>query len=278
MAGATETPETADAPDARDSSGWSRYDKREQFVRYFWTLFAAATVVASWVYMDPGIRFLARSPYNLYDLFSRMWPPDMAYFSTIVDPMIQTVNIAIIGTIGAMLISFPVAFIAAENTTPNKATYFLGKFIVSLSRSVNGIVWGLITVVMFGPGVLAGMVAVAFRAIGFCSKLLAEEVEEIDRGSVEAIQAAGANTFLVLLYGILPQVKPAIVGISIYRWDINVRISTVIGFVGAGGIGVQLFTAINSFAWQSVLTILIAILGIVVVSEALSAYLRAKVR
>jgi phosphonate transport system permease protein len=258
--------------------GWERLDSRARLVRYVLWLLAGVTLIASWSFLDMRLGYLVTAPRNLADLFGRMVPPDVTYTSTIVEPMIPTINIAIVGTLFAILTSFPVAFLAASNTTPSKLTYVLGKFIISASRSINGIIWGLITVIMFGPGALAGMVAVGLRSIGFVSKLLGEEIEEIDRGAVEAVEATGANTFLRFLWGIFPQIKPALVGISIYRWDINVRISTVIGFVGAGGIGIELFRAINAFAWQSVLTILIAILGVVIVSEALSAYLRAKVR
>ncbi|MUW14287.1 phosphonate ABC transporter, permease protein PhnE [Halorubrum sp. CBA1125] len=257
---------------------WQRYDRRTRIGRYLMILASLIILAISWVSLELDFGYLLSAPANLADLFVRMYPPDWGYTTTIVDPMIQTINIAIVGTIVAVIIAFPVAFLSAKNTTPNKATYVLGKFIISFSRSVNGIIWGLITVIMFGPGALAGMVAVGLRAIGFVAKLLGEEIEEIATGSVEGVRATGAGTFLVFLYGIFPQIKPALVGISIYRWDINVRISTVIGFVGAGGIGVHLFEAIETFAWRTVLLILIAILGVVIVSEALSAYLRAKVR
>jgi phosphonate transport system permease protein len=207
-----------------------------------------------------------------------MYPPDVAYTSRIVEPLIETIQIAALGTIGALVLSIPVALLAAENTTPNAVTFWLGKLIVTVSRSVNTIIWALFFVVMFGSGPLAGAVAIAFRSIGFLGKLLGEEIEEIDFGQVEAVRAAGASSVQVLIYGILPQVKPALVGLSIYRWDINIRDSTVLGFVGAGGIGVQLFRAVNAFAWQSVATVLIVILGVVVATESLSAYTRALVR
>ena len=108
--------------------------------------------------------------------------------------------------------------------------------------------------------------------------LALQPVQEIDPGQVEAIQATGANSVEAAIYGIVPQIKPAFIGVATYRWDINVRASTIIGFVGAGGIGVELNTSINFFAWGQVLTILIAILGIVIISEVVSAYMRRKVR
>jgi phosphonate transport system permease protein len=130
---------------------------------------------------------------------------------------------------------------------------------------------------VFGPGPLAGICAVAARSVGFVAKLLAESIEEADRGQVEAIAATGASTGQVYLVGILPQVMPVLIGTTVYRWDINVRESSVLGFVGAGGIGLHLYASINQFAWQQVLVVLAAILVIVIASEAVSAYVRARI-
>ncbi|WP_367996280.1 phosphonate ABC transporter, permease protein PhnE [Haloferax volcanii] len=263
---------------ATDERRWERFDRRRRISRFVLTLVAAVAVVGSWQFMDIGIVRPETIPREVDDLLTRMYPPDVAYTTRIVEPLVETIQIAALGTIGALVLSVPVALLAAENTTPNAVTFWLGKLIVTVSRSVNTIIWALFFVVMFGSGPLAGAVAIAFRSVGFLGKLLGEEIEEIDFGQVEAVRAAGASSVQVLLYGILPQVKPALVGLSIYRWDINIRDSTVLGFVGAGGIGVQLFRAVNAFAWQSVATVLLVILGVVVATESLSAYTRALVR
>lgn len=263
---------------ATDERTWERFDRRRRVGRFVLTLAAAVAVVGSWQFMDIGIVRPVTIPREVGDLLTRMYPPDVAYTTRIVEPLIETIQIAALGTIGALVLSIPVALLAAENTTPNVATFWLGKLIVTVSRSVNTIIWALFFVVLFGSGPLAGAVAIAFRSVGFLGKLLGEEIEEIDFGQVEAVRAAGASSVQVLLYGILPQVKPALVGLSIYRWDINIRDSTVLGFVGAGGIGVELFRAVNAFAWQSVAMVLIVILGVVVATESLSAYTRALVR
>jgi phosphonate transport system permease protein len=257
---------------------WRRFDRRRRIGRFVGWVAALIVFVASWQFLDMGVTRPGTIPREINDLLTRMYPPDVAYAGEIVGPLIETVHIAALGTAGALVLAIPVALLAAENTTPNAATYWLGKLIVTVSRSVNTIVWALIFVVVFGTGPLAGAVAIAFRSVGFLGKLLGEEIEEIDFDQVEAVRAAGASPVQLLLYGILPQVKPALVGLSVYRWDINVRDSTILGFVGAGGIGVELFRAVNAFAWQSVATVLLVILGVVVVSEALSAYARTLVR
>lgn len=263
---------------ATDERSWQRFDRRRRLGRFVAWLAALGVFAASWRFLDTEIVAAETVPREINDLLVRMYPPDVAYAGEIVGPLIETLHIAALGTAGALVLSLPVALLAAENTTPNAATYWLGKLIVTVSRSVNTIVWALIFVVVFGSGPLAGAVAITFRSVGFLGKLIGEEIEEIDFGQVEAVRASGASPAQVLLYGVLPQVKPAIVGLSVYRWDINVRDSTILGFVGAGGIGVQLFRGVNAFAWQSVAMILIVVFGVVVASEAISAYTRRLIR
>jgi phosphonate transport system permease protein len=191
--------------------------------------------------------------------------------------LIETIHIATLGTFITILIAFPVAFLAARNTTFNAMTWFVGRFILVASRSVNTIVWGLLFVAIFGPGPLAGIWAIAFRSIGFMGKLVAEAIEEIDEGTVEAIEATGASRLQVLWIGILPQVLPVIYGTTVYRWDINIRESSVLGFVGAGGIGILLYSSINQFMWQEVTVIMIAVFGVVIASEFISATVRQRI-
>ncbi len=261
-----------------DYQTWQRRTPRQRIGRYVLILIAIVAAAISWQLLQINYGYLGTAPEEFMDLINRMYPPNVAYTGEIISPMIETVHIAILGTALAVLMSVPVSLLGAENTTPNQYTFFLGKLIISASRSVNVIIWALVFVIIFGSGALAGTLAIAVRSIGFCSKLIAEAIEEIDPGQVEAITATGANSVIAAIYGIVPQIKPAFIGVATYRWDINVRASTIIGFVGAGGIGVELNTSINFFAWQQVLTILIAILGIVIVSEVVSAYLRRKVR
>jgi phosphonate transport system permease protein len=261
-----------------DYQTWERRTPRERLGRYVLMLLVIVAAAISWQLLNINYSYLGTAPVEFMDLINRMYPPNVGYSEKILSPMIETIHIAILGTALAVLMSVPVALLGADNTTPNRYTFLLGKFIISASRSVNVIIWALVFVIVFGSGALAGTLAIAVRSIGFCSKLIAEAIEEIDPGQVEAVKATGANSIEAAIYGIAPQIKPAFIGVSTYRWDINVRASTIIGFVGAGGIGVELNTSINFFAWQQVLTILLAILVIVVISEVVSAYLRRKVR
>jgi phosphonate transport system permease protein len=206
-----------------------------------------------------------------------MFPPDWGHARALVGPLVQTVNIATLGTALSIVLAAPVAFCAALTTTPGRITYALARFVMVVSRSVDTLIWALIFIVVVGPGSLAGVLAVAVRSIGFVAKLTAEGIEEIDRGQVEAIVATGANRVKTLLYAIVPQMRPVFAGVCIYRWDINVRESTVLGLVGAGGIGFALNEAILGLEWSRVGTIVIVILAVVVLSEAASAALRKRV-
>jgi phosphonate transport system permease protein len=190
---------------------------------------------------------------------------------------VETVHIAKLGTVATFIIALPVAFLSARNTTWNRATWAIGRLILVTSRSVNTVVWGLLFVAIFGPGPMAGVWSVTARSIGFTGKLIAEAIEEIDQGAVEAIEATGASRLKVLLIGVLPQVLPVIYGTIVYRWDINIRESTVLGFVGAGGIGIVLYSSINEFAWHEVSVMLMAIFGVVLVSEFISATVRSRI-
>lgn len=253
---------------------WRRFNPRETLIRYVW--YAGIVLVAVWSVREldiPWIYFLD-AHIQAGDLLVRMFPPDWAFAEQVFDPLVETIHIATLGTAITFIIAFPLAFLSARNTTLNTTTWLIGRFILVTSRSVNTVVWGLVFVAIFGPGPVAGIWAIAARSIGFMGKLIAEAIEEIDNGPVEAIEATGASRLQVLWTGVLPQVLPVIWGTTVYRWDINIRESTVLGFVGAGGIGILLYSSINQFAWREAGIILILILAVVIISEFVSATVR----
>lgn len=256
---------------------WRRFTPRETLVRYFWFLGIAFIAIWSVRHMDIPWFYFLDAHIQAMDLGTRMIPPEWSYFGYISKPLIETIHIATLGTVVTCFIAFPIAFISARNTTPNAVTWIIGRFILVASRSVNTVVWALFFVAIFGPGPVAGIWAIAFRSIGFMGKLIAEAIEEIDNGPVEAIEATGASRLQVLLVGILPQVMPIIYGTTVYRWDINIRESTVLGFVGAGGIGIELYASINLFKWSQVSLMMLAIFAVVIVSEYVSAQVRARI-
>lgn len=265
------------APMRRYPDQWERYSLRERIVQWLWL--GGIAIAAAWSVsaLDIEWAFFADAHEQAADLISRMWPPRWSYLPRIVQPLIETLHIATLGTMIAIIFALPVAFLAARNTTYNQATWLIGRAMLVLSRSINTVIWGLVFVAIFGPGPVAGICAVAARSVGFIAKLVAEAIEEVDAGQIEAVESTGASTLQVYGVAILPQILPVLIGTSIYRWDINVRESSVLGFVGAGGIGLLLYASINQFAWSQAIVILIAILGIVIISEALSAYVRSRI-
>jgi phosphonate transport system permease protein len=268
----TMTPDAVKHPDV-----WKRFTPKQTLLRYICYLAVAFIGVWSISNLDIPWFYFLDAHIQAKDLVFRMWPPDLEFLEVLAGPLIETIHIATLGTAVTIIIAFPIAFLAARNTTFNGFTWFVGRFILVTSRSVNTVVWGLFFVAIFGPGPMAGIWAIAFRSIGFMGKLIAEAIEEIDTGVVEAIESTGASRLQVLWYGILPQVLPVIYGTTVYRWDINIRESTVLGFVGAGGIGILLYSSINQFQWQEVSLMLLAVFGVVVVSEFISAAVRQRI-
>ena len=256
---------------------WRKRTKAAQWTLWGGWFALAILFVYSWQVMtkDTIWAFVMDAPEQAADLGSRMFPPRWSYMERLWWPLWDTLNIATLGTLLGILIAVPVAFAAARNTTPS--LYFVrpaALFIIVASRSINSLIWALLLVAIIGPGILAGIVAIGLRSIGFVAKLLYEAIEEIDEGQVEAVAATGASRAQVIDYAIVPQVLPAFFGISVFRWDINIRESTILGLVGAGGIGLQLQASLNTLAWPQVTLIFVVILGTVVVSEWVSAKVR----
>ncbi len=266
---------TKTLPDGRRA--WRRFTPSQTVQRWFGWLLLVAAFAWCWNRISEATTwfFVWDAPRIAGDILDRATPPDWGYIDKLWWPIWDTINIATLGTLGALVMAVPVAFLAARNTTPSRFLIRpVALLIIVSTRSINSLIWALLLIAIIGPGVFAGIVAIAIRSIGFCAKLLYEAIEEIDRTQVEAITATGASRWQVMLYGIVPQIMPAFAGIAVFRWDINIRESTVLGLVGAGGIGLQLSGSLNTLAWGQVSLILLVILSAVVISEWVSAKVR----
>ena len=185
---------------------------------------------------------------------------------------------ATLATLLGALMAIPVAWLGADNISPlGRFTYFIGRVLMTLSRSVHEVVWGLVFVAAVGLGALAGVLAMAVRSIGFISKTVAEAIEDVNKGPVEAMRAVGANRFQVLMFGIVPQVLPVIIGNLIFEWDVNIRRSTIMGLVGAGGLGLALHRQMASYNYGGIATVIFVILLLIVFGEVFSSWARRKV-
>lgn len=256
---------------------WSRFSPRQRLARFALLLTTVAVLVWSVRAIEIIPEFLADAPEQMADLLLRMWPPDLTYYPQAVHvALIETLHIATLGTILCFLFAVPLALLTSRVITPVPVLNAFGQLLLVASRSINTLVWALVFVAVFGPGAAAGVLAVAFRSIGFVGKLLAEALDETSKGPVEALRAAGAPPTAILLKGYWPQVQPAFWGIALFRWDINVRESAVLGLVGAGGIGVVLDDALNFFQWDKAATVLLAIFAVVIVAEIVVTRIRAR--
>lgn len=257
---------------------WRRFSPAQRLARFSVYLVVVAALVWSARTVEIIPEFLYDAHLQVQDLLQRMWPIDFDHYpGGVHDALVDTLHIASLGTILAVVMALPVGVLAAHNIVPFWPVNYAAKLILVSSRSVNSLVWALLFVAVFGPGALSGTLAIAFRSIGFVGKLFGEALEESNAGTIEALQATGAPWPSVLSKGYWPQVEPAFWSIVLFRWDINVRESAVLGLVGAGGIGMALDTALNLFQWNRVAMVLFAIFAVVVAAEIVVTQIRKRI-
>ena len=211
---------------------------------------------------------------SIIGLTGEMFPPDFSQAENWITPLIDTVAMSIAGTALAVSLSVPLAFLAARNTTPHPAVYHVARGILNTSRAVPELIMGILFVAAVGFGALPGVLALGLHSVGMVGKFFAEAIEHVDEAPVEAARAAGATRLQVILHGVFPQVLPQMADISIYRWEYNFRASTVMGMVGAGGIGFELMGSLRIMQYQDVSALLIIILVTVTLVDSFSGYLR----
>jgi phosphonate transport system permease protein len=207
-------------------------------------------------------------------ILGELLSPNWEFVPRTVDKMLETFEIAIVASAIGCGIALPVAFIASRITTPNRPTFFIGRSVLSVVRAIPDILYALVFVAAVGIGTLPGIAALIFFNIGVVAKLLSETVDGIDVGPIEAARAAGANRMQTVRWSVLPQVLPNYVAYSLYTFELNIRASTVIGIVGAGGIGNLLFTQYRFFNWSNVSVIVIELFVLVMAIEFVSIWLR----
>jgi phosphonate transport system permease protein len=257
---------------------WQRFTPTQKLARFAVYLCGMAAIVWALKTIEIIPEFLYDAPAQVVDMGTRMWPIDWAHFWPVVWPaLVETLHIAALATILGLLMGIPVGFLAARNATPFPWVNASARFILVATRSISTLIWALFFVAMFGPGALAGALAIAFHSIGFIGKMFSEGVEEANKGSIEALQAAGATRMQQVIMGYWPQVLPTFWSVALFRWDINVRESAVLGLVGAGGIGMALNSAIDLIQWPRVALILITIFVVVIVIEAMVTQIRKRV-
>lgn len=249
---------------------------RNPFLRYgiflaaaVYVYWALSTLPFDWERIQEGLPRAAR-------IFQGAFPPSFERSGLLIKGFVESMQIAIIATIFGLIISVPVAFMAARNLAP-MPVYLLGRAIVIVARSFHPVIVAILFVKAVGFGPLAGILTLTVYSLGFVAKLLAERIEEIDWGQVEAVRATGAGYFTTLLYAVFPQIMPRQIGLGIYQLDSNLRASAVVGIVGAGGIGATLMNAFRRYDYDFALAITMVIIAVILVSEAVSGRIRKKI-
>lgn len=240
-------------------------------------LVVAGVIAQSFYVVQARPEDLITGAHGMADLLYRAMPPAWSEFGDILWPSLETIDLAIFGTVFGVLMALPLAVLAASNVSPARPLYFLARGVIALTRSVPDLVWALLFVTAVGLGPFPGALALSVHSIGMLGRLFSEVIEDMDFGPVEALTLTGASRLQVFTHAVVPGVLPSLLGIGLYRFDENLRSSLVLGFVGAGGLGFRLLTAMNLFQYRTVSLLLIATFVLVMAAERGSALLRRQV-
>lgn len=234
----------------------------------------AAVLASAWFTGLLDLQRLAEGAPAIGTLIGEMFPPDFSDWRGWIRPILDTLAMSIAGTALSILISLPLAFLAARNSTPGGSVYRVTRVALNFLRSIPELIMGIIFVAAVGFGALPGVLALGLHSAGMVGKFFAEAIEHVDPQPVEAAAAAGATRLQIIQHAILPQVLPQFADVAVYRWEYNFRASTVMGMVGAGGIGFELMASLRIMSYTEVSAILIAILVMVSGVDALGALVR----
>lgn len=236
----------------------------------FYLMVTAATLELDWGRIANGIPRAGR-------MFSGMIPPDMSRLQLMFNGVLESVQMALAASLFGMILAVPIGICGASNLVP-KPVYLLGRSVIILTRTFHEIIIAIFFVKIFGFGPLAGVLTLIVAGTSFIAKMVAEDIENMPPGQLEAIRATGASFPKLLLYCIAPQILPRYLGVSIYRLDANIRHSTVVGIVGAGGIGQTLAATFSRYDYDFSCTILMAIITLVFLGEIFSSWIRSYLR
>ncbi len=241
--------------------------------RHGLTVGVVAYLVWSIGTLDVDITRVSEGLPRALDMIARMIPPNFARWDLLVRGIVESLQMALAASLVGMVLAVPLGLCGAVNLAP-RPVYFVARAVISLSRTFHEIIIAIFFVKIFGFGPLAGVLTLIVAGTSFIAKMLAEDIENMHPGTVEAIRATGASFPKLLVYGVTPQALPRYLGNSIYRLDANVRHSTVVGIVGAGGIGQTLAASFSRYDYDFSLAILMTIIAIVFVGEFFSNWVR----
>jgi len=245
-----------------------------------WLGFMAIVLLAAWIlaWSAAGTQLswseLANGLPQIGDFLARSFPPNWGLLPSLLAPAVETLQIALWGTLLGVLGAVPVALLAARNLNANRTLHALVRQGLNVTRSINELILALVFVSAVGLGPFPGVLALAVHGVGMIGKFFAESIEEIDQGPLEALRATGARPLQVIVFGVLPQVATAWIATVLYRFEVNLRQATVLGMVGAGGLGFELVNSLKLFKYQDTATCIVVVTLMVVAADALSSRLR----
>ncbi|MCK5388480.1 MAG: phosphonate ABC transporter, permease protein PhnE [Candidatus Izimaplasma sp.] len=222
--------------------------------------------------VDFGMFF--RNIDNFFDILIRMYPPNFPYLAKVWKPMVDTIQMSLLGSFVGSVLALPVALFASSNIIKNKYIIVSIRFLLSILRTLPVLVYALMLTLIFGFGPFAGTVAISIFTFAIVSKMLYEKIETIDMGAFIAVESTGANKVNTFTTAVLPQIMPNYLSISLYSFEINIRYAAILGYVGAGGIGLLLNDRMSWRQYNDVIVVLLALLAVVISIESLSRYIR----
>ncbi len=258
----------------------------ENFLRPQWTwktfiFIILVIILLTVVSIDLKINFISLFSNSLNyfgDIFSRMLPPDFSDFNSLVFSMIETIEIAILGTFIAIVLSIPLALLSARNIAPNIFIFFIARTVTVFFRAIPEFIIAMILVIAIGFGAMPGVLALGIHTMGFLAKFYAEDIEHINKGPIEALESSGASKGQIISFAIIPQIIPSFVANNLYILDRNIRMATMLGIVGAGGIGYELQSAFRMFEYPKVSAIIIIIFITILIIDNISTLIRSKIK
>ena len=258
----------------------------EKYLKHQWSwktlisivLFCSALI---FVVKDVEINFiklLSDSSKDFGDILSRMLPPDFSNLKELISAMFETIEIAFLGTFLAIVLSIPLGLFSARNLAPNYFVYLVCKTLVIFFRAIPEFIIAMILVIAIGFGAMPGVLALGLHTMGFLAKFYAEDIEHINKGPIDALKSSGASKSQIISFGVIPQILPSFVANNLYILDRNVRMATMLGIVGAGGIGYELQSFFRMFEYERVSAIIILIFVTIFLIDHFSSFIRSKIK
>lgn len=243
---------------------------------YLTAIIVLALLIWSYLRTDASIADLFTNRDQMASIFIEMFPPDWAYFMDIIDPMLETIRMAVIGTTFGAIIAIPIILLCANNVNRIPWISYPARFVLNLIRTVPELLLAAVFVAIFGLGMIPGIFALTIFSVGIIAKLTYESIEGIDKGPMEAMTAVGANKIQWITFSIIPQAAAYFVSYVLYTFEVNIRAAAILGLVGAGGIGLLFDSNLGFFNYPRVNTLVFATLVVVLIIDFVSNKLREK--